>query len=66
MSRRRITVLFALFLFGLCAATPHGRSSDDWPSPRFGHRMVYDPVNERVLLLGGAVWENRYTFFDDL
>jgi hypothetical protein len=28
--------------------------------------MVYDPVNERVLLFGGAVWENRYTFFDDL
>ncbi len=28
--------------------------------------MVYDPVNERVLLFGGAVFENRYTFFDDL
>ena len=66
MNRRRITVLFALFLFGLCAAAPHGRSSDDRPSPRFGHRMVYDPVNERVLLFGGAVFENRYTFFDDL
>ncbi len=66
MSHRRITVLFSLFLFVLCTATPHGRSSDDRPSPRFGHRMVYDPVNERVLLFGGAVWENRYTFFDDL
>lgn len=66
MNRRRITVLFALFLFGLCAAAPHGRSSYDLPSPRFGHRMVYDPVNERVLLFGGAVFENRYTFFDDL
>ena len=66
MSRRRITVLFALFLFSLCAATPHGRSSDDRPSPRFGHRMVYDPVNERMFLFGGAVWENRYTFFDEL
>ena len=28
--------------------------------------MVYDPVNERVLLFGGAVFEDRYTFFDDL
>ena len=28
--------------------------------------MVYDPVNERTLLFGGAVYENRYTFFDDL
>ncbi|UCD45275.1 MAG: hypothetical protein JSV27_01890 [Candidatus Bathyarchaeota archaeon] len=36
------------------------------PPARFGHRMVYDPVNERVLLFGGAVWDDRYTFFDDL
>jgi N-acetylneuraminic acid mutarotase len=28
--------------------------------------MVYDPVNERTLLFGGALWENRYTFYDDL
>jgi len=66
LSHRGVTVLVALFLFGLCTATPHGRSSDDRPSPRFGHRMVYDPVNELVLLFGGAVFENRYTFFDDL
>lgn len=28
--------------------------------------MAYDPVNEWVLLFGGVVWEDRYTFFDDL
>ncbi|MCW3978714.1 MAG: hypothetical protein NWF12_03100 [Candidatus Bathyarchaeota archaeon] len=66
MSRRGVTVLFVLFIFAFCTATPHGRSSDDRPSPRFGHRMAYDPMNERVLLFGGAIWENRYTFFDDL
>lgn len=66
MSPRRVAVLVALLIFGLCTVTPHVRSSDEWPSPRFGHRMVYDPLNERVLLFGGAVFEDRYTFFDDL
>jgi hypothetical protein len=28
--------------------------------------MAYDPVNEWVLLFGRPVWEDRYTFFDDL
>ncbi len=28
--------------------------------------MVYDPVNERTLLFGGALWEDSYTFYDDL
>jgi hypothetical protein len=66
LSRRGFTVLVVLFIFALCTVTPHGRSSDDRPSPQFRHRMAYDPVNERVLLFGGAIWEDRYTFFDDL
>ncbi|MBN2335476.1 hypothetical protein JXL21_07935 [Candidatus Bathyarchaeota archaeon] len=45
---------------------PHVEASDGAPTARFGHRMVYDPVNQRVLLFGGAVWDDGYTFYDDL
>ena len=56
-----LTLLAALLLPGA-----HGTESGNRPSPRFGHRMVYDPVNERTLLFGGAVFEGVYTYFDDL
>lgn len=36
------------------------------PSPRHGARMIYDPVNQRVLLFGGAKFDNRYTFYNDM
>ena len=65
MRKHRI-LLVALFLLISCYGLPHVEASESIPPARFGHRMVYDPVNERVLLFGGAVWENRYTFFDDL
>jgi len=28
--------------------------------------MIYDPVDQRILMYGGADWENGYTFFDEL
>jgi len=31
-----------------------------------GPRLVYDEVNGRVLLFGGAIWTDRYTFYNDL
>ena len=55
-----------LFLLISCHPFPQVDAPESTPPARFGHRMVYDPVNERVLLFGGAVWEDRYTFFDDL
>ena len=64
---RKYKVLFVtLFLLSSCLGLPHVDASESIPPARFGQRMVYDPVNERVLLFGGAVWDNRYTFFDDL
>lgn len=56
----------ALFLLISCHGLPQVDASESIPPARFGHRMVYDPVNERVLLFGGAVWKNRYIFFNDL
>lgn len=28
--------------------------------------MIYDPVNQRILMYGGADWQNGYTFYDEL
>jgi N-acetylneuraminic acid mutarotase len=36
------------------------------PEPRIGARMIYDPVNQRILMYGGADWQNGYTFYDEL
>ena len=38
----------------------------DSPSARIGPAMVYDSVNERVLLFGGAIYDNGYSFYNDL
>lgn len=64
--RKHRVLLVALFLSISCHGFPLVDASESIPPARFGHRMVYDPVNERVLLFGGAVWEDRYTFFNDL
>ena len=36
------------------------------PEKRIGPSMVYDPIGQRVLLFGGAHWQNGYTFYDEL
>jgi len=36
------------------------------PSKRIGPRMVYDPVDEQIILYGGAHWEGGYTFYGEL
>ncbi|MFB0558858.1 MAG: hypothetical protein ACETVY_07065 [Candidatus Bathyarchaeia archaeon] len=54
MNCRRVTILFvSLSLFSLCPRMSYGYATGDRPSPRMVHRMVYGPVNERVLLFGG-------------
>jgi N-acetylneuraminic acid mutarotase len=62
---RTILIIIACYLLSSPLIAVKGNESDR-PSPRFGHRMVYDPVNERILLFGGVLWEDRYTFYDDL
>jgi len=57
------TVFAALMI--LLAVVPHASATES-PSPRHGARMIYDPVNQRVLLFGGAKYENRYTFYSDM
>jgi N-acetylneuraminic acid mutarotase len=63
---RAIVLIVAFSLLSSPFIAVEGNDAPDRPSPRFGHRMVYDPVNERVLLFGGALWEDSYTFYDDL
>ena len=36
------------------------------PENRLGHRMFYDPIREKVMLYGGAKWDSRYTYYNDL
>ncbi len=36
------------------------------PEERLGHRMIYDPVDKRIVLYGGAVWDDEYTFYGEL
>ena len=42
-----------------------GRVSAD-PEPRIGARMIYDPVDQRIIMYGGATYHNGYSFFDEL
>jgi N-acetylneuraminic acid mutarotase len=66
ISRKSKTTFVLTLFLALLPPAIEGAEAGSRPSPRFGHSMVYDPVNERVLLFGGAVWDNRYTFFEDL
>jgi len=66
ISSKAKTIFILTLLMALLPPVTEGAEAESRPSPRFGHRMVYDPVNERTLLFGGAVYENRYTFFNDL
>jgi N-acetylneuraminic acid mutarotase len=35
------------------------------PSKRLGQKMIYDPVNDRVILFGGSYYSGHYTFYGD-
>jgi len=50
-------VLFALLPVSVSSAAP---------DQRLGHRMIYDPVGQQIILYGGAVWDDQYIFYDEL
>ncbi len=36
------------------------------PENRIGPRMIYDPVDQRIILYGGAHWQGGYNFYGEL
>lgn len=63
--RKYRVILVALFLLISC----HGFSpviASDSPPARIGHRMIYDPVNMRTILLGGAIDDNGWRYYRDM
>ncbi|KAA3637953.1 MAG: hypothetical protein DWQ02_05805 [Bacteroidetes bacterium] len=54
-------LVLSLFFFAFNNAP--GYVDDANPGPRWGHVFIYDPVNEQVLLFGGA--KERRVFLDD-
>jgi hypothetical protein len=62
----RLKVRISLLLVFLLLYDVGVTQAVDSPSARMGHSMVYDPIGERVLLFGGSIWQNQYTFYNDL
>ena len=58
MKHRLLPLLFILLL------SPTLVSAD--PEPRIGARMIYDPVDQRVIMYGGAIYNNGYSFYNEL
>jgi hypothetical protein len=57
---------WVLLLLVLVLITVPQISATDSPSPRMGSRMIYDPVDQRVLLFGGSMYDNGYTLYNDI
>ena len=49
---------WSILLILLLAASPALANCD--AEPRIGARMIYDPVDQRILMYGGADWQNEY------
>lgn len=63
--RKFRVLLVALFLLFSCHGFPPVIASDS-PPARIGHRMIYDPVNMRTILLGGAIDDNGWRYYRDM
>jgi hypothetical protein len=63
-TKKRKMVKEAQFLIIFLLASPILVSSV--PEKRIGSRMIYDPVDNRIILYGGAHWQGRYIFYGEL
>ena len=43
----------------------HVNAVTEEPPKMLGQKMVYDPVNDRIILFGGSYYSNHYTFYGD-
>jgi len=60
MKYSRSVILVFLFL-----ASSISLASAD-PEPRIGARMIYDPVDQRIIMYGGSTYQNGYSFYNEL
>ncbi|UCD45431.1 MAG: hypothetical protein JSV27_02760 [Candidatus Bathyarchaeota archaeon] len=63
--RKYRALLVAPILLILCHGFPPVIASDS-PPARIGHRMIYDPVIMRTILLGGAIDDNGWRYYRDM
>lgn len=62
--RANYIILILLLISNIPIVTATGETH---PSERFGHKMLYDPITDRVLLFGGVLYDNsRETRYNDL
>ena len=62
-NRKTLQIFTCTLILTIIYPTIHAST---YPSKRIGAKMIYDPVNQQILMYGGAHWENRYTFYDEL
>ncbi len=55
-------IVILLLSSSLCARV---NAVTEEPSKRLGQKMIYDPVNDRVILFGGSYYSGQYTFYGD-
>jgi hypothetical protein len=60
LPRYDLRVILILFLFAPIMFASGA------PESRLGHRMFYNPVREKIMLVGGASWDSGDAFYDDV
>jgi N-acetylneuraminic acid mutarotase len=61
---RILDSLIIILLLSNCLC-PQVNAVIEEPPKMLGQKMVYDPVNDRIILFGGSYYSNHYTFYGD-